>query len=113
MIASTINLTIFIIMIIIYFNEMKNVSMFIYNFNYIKDLSKIIMEQKCNNIYCEAETDRYKISQNSYNLLLANDIFNPKTYIILIFIISIFDICINLRNKVKILLIKSIVGNKF
>ena len=89
MIASTINLTIFIIMIIIYFNELKNVSMFILNFNYIRDLSKIIMEQKCNNIYCEAETDRYKISQNSYNLLLSNDIFNPKTYIILIFIISI------------------------
>jgi len=89
MIASTINLTIFIMMIIIYFNELKNVSMFLFNFNYIKDLSKIVMEQKCNNIYCEAETDRYKISQNSYNLLLANDIFNSKTYIILIFIISI------------------------
>ena len=89
MIASTINLTIFMIMIIIYFNELKNVSMFIFNFNYIKDLSKIVMEQKCNNIYCEAETDRYKISQNSYNLLQPNDIFNPKTYIILIFIISI------------------------
>jgi len=89
MIASTINLTIFIMMIIIYFNELKNVSMFLFNFNYIKDLSKIVMEQKCNNIYCEAETDRYKISQNSYNLLLTNDVFNSKTYIILIFIISI------------------------
>ena len=89
MIASTINLTIFIIMIIIYFNELKNVSMFILNFNYIRDLSKIIMEQKCNNIYCEAETDRYKISQSSYELLQPNDIFNAKTYIILIFIISI------------------------
>lgn len=76
-------------MIIIYFNELKNVSMFLFNFNYIKDLSKIVMEQKCNNIYCEAETDRYKISQNSYNLLLTNDVFNSKTYIILIFIISI------------------------
>ena len=102
MIASTINLTIFIIMIIIYFNELKNVSMFIYNFNYIKDLSKIIMEQKCNNIYCEAETDRYKISQNSYNLLLANDIFNPKTYIILIFIISIL-IFIYYYNKLFVI----------
>lgn len=76
-------------MIIIYFNELKNVSMFILNFNYIRDLSKIIMEQKCNNIYCEAETDRYKISQSSYELLQPNDIFNAKTYIILIFIISI------------------------
>lgn len=89
MITSTINLTIFIIMIIIYLNEMRNISMFIFNFNYIKDFSKIIMEQKCNNIYCEAETDRYNIAKNSYNLLLPNDIFNSKTYIIFIFMLSI------------------------
>ena len=89
MITSTINLTIFIIMIIIYLNEMRNISMFIFNFNYIKDFSKIIMEQKCNNIYCEAETDRYNIAKNSYNLLLPNDIFNSKTYIIFVFILSI------------------------
>ena len=89
MIASTINLTIFIIMIIIYLNEMRNISVFLFNFNYIKDLSKIIMEQKCNNIYCEAETDRYNIAKNSYNLLLPNDIFNSKTYIIYTLLISI------------------------
>jgi hypothetical protein len=47
------------------------------------------MEQKCNNIYCEAETDRYQIAKNSYNLLLPNDIFNSKTYIIMTFIVSI------------------------
>jgi hypothetical protein len=76
-------------MIIIYLNEMRNISMFIFNFNYIKDFSKIIMEQKCNNIYCEAETDRYNIAKNSYNLLLPNDIFNSKTYIIFVFILSI------------------------
>lgn len=89
MITSTINLTIFIIMIIIYLNEMRNISMFIFNFNYIKDFSKIIMEQKCNNIYCEAETDRYNIAKNSYKLLLPNDIFNSKTYIIFTFMLSI------------------------
>jgi hypothetical protein len=89
MLASTINLTIFIMMIIVYLNEMKNISMFIFNFNYIKDLSKIIMNDKCNNIYCEAETDRYQIAKNSYNLLLPNDIFNSKTYIIFTFIITI------------------------
>ena len=77
-------------MIIIYLNEMRNISIFLLNFNYIKDLSKIIMEQKCNNIYCEAETDRYNIAKNSYNLLLPNDIFNSKTYILYIFLISIF-----------------------
>jgi hypothetical protein len=76
-------------MIIIYLNEMRNISMFIFNFNYIKDFSKIIMEQKCNNIYCEAETDRYNIANNSYKLLLPNDIFNSKTYIIFTFMLSI------------------------
>ena len=109
MIASTINLTIFIIMIIIYLNEMRNISMFLFNFNYIKDLSKIIMEQKCNNIYCEAETDRYNIAKNSYNLLLPNDIFNSKTYILYTFLISIllfvyyyyilFDTILDPQNK--------------
>ena len=89
MFAATINLTIFTIMVIIYLNEMKNISMFIYKFKYIKDYSKIIMEQKCNNIYCEAETDRYQIAKNSYKLLQPNDIFNSKTYIIMIFIVSI------------------------
>jgi hypothetical protein len=96
-------------MIIVYLNEMRNISMFLLNFNYIKDLSKIIMELKCNNIYCEAETDRYNIAKNSYNLLLPNDIFNSKTYIIYTFIISIFlfiyyyyilfDKILDLQNK--------------
>ena len=89
MFASTINLTIFIMMIIIYLNEMRNISTFIYNFNYIKDLSRIIMTEKCNSVYCEAETDRYQMAKNSYNLLLPNDIFNSKTYIIFTFIVAI------------------------
>ncbi len=52
-------------------------------------MSKIVMEQKCNNIYCEAETDRYQVAKNSYNLLLPNDVFNSKSYIIMTFVISI------------------------
>lgn len=47
------------------------------------------MNDKCNNIYCEAETDRYQIAKNSYNLLLPNDIFNSKMYIIFTFVIAI------------------------
>ena len=89
MLAPTINLTIFIMMAIIYLNELRHISAFIYNLNYIKDMSKIVMEQKCNNIYCEAETDRYHVAKNSYNLLLPNDVFNSKTYIIMTFVISI------------------------
>ena len=76
-------------MIIIYLNEMRNISMFLFNFNYIKDLARIIMDEKCNSVYCEAETDRYQIAKNSYNLLMPNDVFNSKTYIIFTFIISI------------------------
>ncbi len=68
---------------------MRNISMFIFNFNYIKDLARITMDDKCNGIYCEAETDRYKIAENSYNLLMPNDVFNSKTYTIFVFIISI------------------------
>lgn len=68
---------------------MRNISMFIFNFNYIKDLARITMDEKCNGIYCEAETDRYKIAENSYNLLMPNDVFNSKTYTIFVFIISI------------------------
>ena len=85
--ASTINLTIITMMIIIYLNEMRNISMFIFNFNYIKDLARITMDEKCNGIYCEAETDRYQIAKNSYNLLMPNDVFNSKTYTIFVFII--------------------------
>lgn len=68
---------------------MRNISMFIFNFNYIKDLARIIMDEKCNGVYCEAETDRYQIAKNSYRLLMPNDVFNSKTYIIFTFIISI------------------------
>ena len=87
--ASTINLTIITMMIIIYLNEMRNISAFIFNFTYIKDLARIIMDEKCNHVYCEAETDRYQIAKNSYRLLMPNDVFNSKTYIIFAFIISI------------------------
>lgn len=68
---------------------MRNISMFLFNFTYIKDLARIIMDEKCNNVYCEAETDRYQIAKNSYRLLMPNDVFNSKTYIIFTFIISI------------------------
>ena len=87
--ASTIILTIITMMIIIYLNEMRNISAFIFNFTYIKDLARIIMDEKCNHVYCEAETDRYQIAKNSYRLLMPNDVFNSKTYIIFAFIISI------------------------
>ena len=86
---------------------MRNISMFIFNFNYIKDLARITMDEKCNGIYCEAETDRYQIAKNSYNLLMPNDVFNSKTYTIFVFIISImifiyyYRMLINFKDNPK------------
>jgi hypothetical protein len=87
---------VFIMMIIIFINELKNISLSFFNINYIKDVSDINIKKHCNDIYCEAETGRFNIAKNSYNLLLPNDIFNTKAYyfmialIIIIFYINIF-----------------------
>ena len=83
-------------MIIIFINELKNISLSFFNINYIKDVSDINIKKHCNDIYCEAETGRFNIAKNSYNLLLPNDIFNTKAYyfmialIIIIFYINTF-----------------------
>ena len=87
---------VFIMMIIIFINELKNISMSFFQINYIKDVSDINIKKHCNDIYCEAETGRFNIAKNSYNLLLPNDIFNSKAYyfmialIIIIFYINTF-----------------------
>lgn len=43
----------------------------------------------CNNLYSEAETERFQLATNMYNLLLPNDAFNCKTYHMLILIFAI------------------------
>ena len=63
------------------------------------------MDEKCNGIYCEAETDRYQIAKNSYNLLMPNDVFNSKTYTILVFIISIMILIYYYRMLVNLTII--------
>ena len=74
------------------------------NINYLKDVADINIKKHCNDIYCEAETGRYNIANNSYKLLLPNDIFNTKTYyfmillIIIIFYINIFYKFIKYNN---------------
>ena len=95
---------VFIMMIIIFVNELKNVSMSFLNINYLKDVADINIKKHCNDIYCEAETGRFNIANNSYKLLLPNDIFNTKTYyfmillIIIIFYINIFYKFIKYNN---------------
>jgi|SaaInl6LU_22_DNA_1037377.scaffolds.fasta_scaffold06407_2 hypothetical protein len=70
----------FIIMIIIFLNELKNLTLSFLKINYLKDVADINLEKHCNNIYCEAETGRFNLAKNSFDLLLPNDNFNTKTY---------------------------------
>ena len=67
-------------MIIIYLNELKNLTLSFLKINYLKDVADINIQKHCNNIYCEAETGRFNLAKNSYDLLLPNDNFNTKTY---------------------------------
>jgi len=76
-------------MIFIFINELKNISVFIFKYNSIKDIAKINTEQMCNNLYCEAETGRFQLAKNVYNLALPNDIYNAKTYTIFVLIYAI------------------------
>lgn len=80
---------IFIIMIIIFLNELKNITRSFYNINYINDVSNINIKKNCNNIYCEAETARFNLSKNTMDLLLPNDNFNSKTYFMFILLICV------------------------
>ena len=70
----------FVIMIIIFLNELKNITLSFLKINYLKDVADINIQKHCNNIYCEAETGRFNLAKNSYDLLLPNDNFNTKTY---------------------------------
>jgi hypothetical protein len=79
----------FLMILFVYLNEMKNITEFIIKYKSIKDIARINMEQKCKNIYCEAETDRFQIAKNMYDLLLPNDIYNAKTYTVMVMIFSI------------------------
>jgi len=113
---NTVLFIVLIMMIIIFINELKNISLSFFKINYIKDVSDINIKKYCNDIYCEAETSRFKIADNSYNLLSSNDIFNTKTYyvMILIIILAIYaHIFYNLieYNNVYCLAIDNIDGN--
>ena len=86
---NTVLFIVLIMMIIIFINELKNISLSFFKINYIKDVSDINIKKYCSDIYCEAETARFKLADDSYNLLSANDIFNTKTYYVLLLIIII------------------------
>lgn len=63
--------------------------MSLFKINYIKDVADINIKKHCNDIYCEAETARFKLADNSYSLISPNDIFNTKSYYFMIMIIVV------------------------
>ena len=92
---------VFIMMIIIFLNELKNISSSFFQINYIKDVADINIKKHCNDIYCEAETGRFNIAKNSYKLLLPNDFYNTKTYYFMILLIIIIFYINTLYNLIK------------
>lgn len=91
------SLVIFIACLLIYINELKNTTFFLIKYHSIKDSADANLKT-CGKIYCEAETARFKLASNMYNLLLPNDLFNCKIYIIIVLIISIFFYIYTLYN---------------
>ena len=92
---------VFIMMIIIFINELKNISSSFFQINYIKDVADINIKKHCNDIYCEAETGRFNIAKNSYKLLLPNDFYNTKTYYFMILLIIIIFYINTFYNFIK------------
>ena len=92
---------VFIMMIIIFINELKNISASFFQINYIKDVADINIKKHCNDIYCEAETGRFNIAKNSYKLLLPNDFYNTKTYYFMILLIIIIFYINTFYNFIK------------
>ena len=92
---------VFIMMIIIFINELKNISTSFFQINYIKDVADINIKKHCNDIYCEAETGRFNIAKNSYKLLLPNDFYNTKTYYFMILLIIIIFYINTYYNLIK------------
>ena len=80
---------IFIIMIIIFLNELINITSSYLKINYYRDVSELNIRNNCNNIFCEAETGRFNLAKNSYKLILPNDNFNSKNYYFALLFITI------------------------
>jgi len=79
----------FIIMVVIFLNELKNITISFIKTNYFIDISKANLDKNCNNIYSQAETGSFSLAKNSFDILLTNDIFNTKSYYFIILFILI------------------------
>ena len=68
--------------------ELYDLTLFAFNYHSIYNVAKI-NKMPCGNLHTEFETPRFQISKNIYNLHMDNDIYNSKSYIIIIFVFSI------------------------
>jgi len=76
-------------MVVIFLNELKNITISFIKTKYFIDISKANLDKNCNNIYSQAETGSFNLAKNSFGILLANDIFNTKSYYFIILLILI------------------------
>jgi len=80
-------------MIVIFLNELKNITISFMKTNYFTAVAKANLDKNCNNIYCQAETGSFSLAKNSFDILLSNDIFNTKSYYVMILFILILLFC--------------------
>lgn len=78
----------FIIIVFVILNQLIKLSVFAYKY-YNNYIIANINKMSCGNYFSESEHPRFQISKNIYDLHIDNDIFNSKTYIIIIYIFSI------------------------
>jgi len=86
------SLILFIIIAFVILNQIVKLTIFAYKYYNIY-FTTTISKSYCGNYFSESEDPRFQISKNVYDLHIDNDIFNSKSYIIIIYLFSII-LCI-------------------
>lgn len=81
---------VFVCMILIFINELINITKSYLLIHYYKDVADINLNKNCNDIYCEAETGRFKLSNNVYDIILPTDINNMQIYYYILVFLMVF-----------------------
>ena len=82
------SITLFIIIAFVILNQLVKLSVFAYKY-YNNYTIASINNKFCGNYFSESEHPRFQISKSIYDLHIDNDLFNSKTYMIIIYIFSI------------------------
>lgn len=82
------SITLFIIIAFVILNQLVKLSVFAYKY-YNNYTMASINNRFCGNYFSESEHPRFQISKSIYDLHIDNDLFNSKTYMIIIYIFSI------------------------